>query len=78
VTCGQEALNGEIATISEAITRTRSRIVQSPDRIKRTITTMNDATIEDKKIVTMHEAKARELHVKTNTLLAIEKVCRFK
>jgi kinetochore protein Nuf2 len=76
VACGQEALNGEIATISEAITRTRSRIVQSPDRIKRTITTMNSAAIEDKKTVTMHEAKARELQGKINAILAIEKVRR--
>jgi hypothetical protein len=74
VACGQEALNGEIATISEAITRTRSRIVQSPDRIRRTITTMTSATVEDRKTVTMHEAKARELQGKINALLAIEKV----
>ena len=72
--CHQEALNGEMATISEAITRTRSRIVQSPDRIKRTILTMNSAAIEDKKTLTIHEAKARELQGKINALLAIEKV----
>lgn len=72
----KEALNGEIASVSEAMTRTRSRIVQSPDRIKRTITTMSSAAIEDKKTVTMHEAKARELQAKINALLIVEKDIR--
>lgn len=72
----KEALNGEIVTISDAITRTRSRIVQSPDRIKRTIITMTSATVEDRKTVAMHEAKARELQGKINALLAIEKDIR--
>jgi kinetochore protein Nuf2 len=48
--------------------------VQSPDRIKRTIITMNSAAIEDKKTVAMHEVKTRELQAKINALLAIEKV----
>lgn len=37
---------------------------------------MNSAAIEDKKTVTMHEAKARELQGKINAILAIEKVRR--
>lgn len=36
---------------------------------------MNSAAIEDKKIVAMHEVKARELQAKINAMLAIEKVC---
>jgi len=37
---------------------------------------MSTAAIEDKKTVTLHEAKARELQVKINALLSIEKVDR--
>ncbi|KAJ6611798.1 Nuf2 family-domain-containing protein [Mycena sp. CBHHK59/15] len=72
----KEALNGEIASISEAITRTRSRIVQSPERIKRTITTMNTTVIEDKQTVALHEAKVRDLQAKNNALSNIEKDVR--
>jgi len=73
----QEVLNGEITSISDAVTRSRSRIVQSPERIKRTISTMSSTAIEDKKIVTLHETKARDLQAKINALLNIEKACHF-
>jgi kinetochore protein Nuf2 len=69
----QEALNGEIVSISEAMTRTRSRIVQSPERIKRTITTMSTTAVEDKQTVALHETKARDLQAKINALSSIEK-----
>ncbi|KAG6910904.1 hypothetical protein DXG01_006587 [Tephrocybe rancida] len=72
----REALNGEIASVSDTITRTRSRIVQSPERIKRTITTMSSTATEDKKTVAMQEAKARDLQIKINALLNIEKDVR--
>ncbi|KAG6811487.1 hypothetical protein H0H92_007179 [Tricholoma furcatifolium] len=72
----KEALNGEIASISDAVTRTRSRIVQSPERIKRTITTMSSTAVEDKRAVAMQEAKARDLQAKINALLNIEKDVR--
>ncbi|GLB35199.1 putative nuf2 family protein [Lyophyllum shimeji] len=72
----KEALNGEIASVSDAITRTRSRIVQSPERIKRTITAMSTTAVEDKKTVAMQEAKARDLQAKINALLNIEKDLR--
>ncbi|RDB21520.1 putative kinetochore protein NUF2 [Hypsizygus marmoreus] len=72
----KEALNAEIASMSDTITRTRSRIVQSPERIKRTITTMSTTAVEDKKTVTMQEAKARDLQAKINALLNIEKDIR--
>jgi kinetochore protein Nuf2 len=70
----QEALNGEIASVTDGVSRTRSRIVQSPERIKRTIATMGSTAIEDKKTVAMHEAKARVLQAKVTALLNIEKV----
>ncbi|KAJ7273400.1 Nuf2 family-domain-containing protein [Mycena rebaudengoi] len=72
----KEALNGEVASISDAMTRTRSRIVQSPERIKRTITTMTSTAIEDKQMVAMHETKARDLQAKINALSNIEKDVR--
>jgi hypothetical protein len=70
----QEALHGEIRSVEDAIARTRARIVQSPERIKKTISIMSTTAIEDKKTVTMHEAKARDLQAKINALLNIEKV----
>ena len=70
----KEALNDEIKSIEEAITRTRARIVQSPERIKKTISIMSTTAMEDKKTVMMHETKARDLQTKINALLNIEKV----
>ncbi|KAJ6606657.1 Nuf2 family-domain-containing protein [Mycena vulgaris] len=72
----KEVLNGEIASISDAMTRTRSRIVQSPERIKRTITTMSTTAAEDKQTVALHEAKSRDLQAKINALSNIEKDVR--
>ena len=71
---GQEALNVEIASVSDSINRTQSRIVQSPERIKRTISAMSSTATEDKKTVMMQEIKARDLQTKINALLNIEKV----
>jgi len=70
----QEALHGEIRSVEDAIARARARIVQSPERIKKTISIMSTTALEDKKTVTMHEAKARDLQAKINALLTIEKV----
>ncbi|KAG6841203.1 hypothetical protein C0991_000865 [Blastosporella zonata] len=72
----KEAFNGEILSVSDTITRTRSRIVQSPERIKRTITTMTSTAAEDKKTSTMLEAKTRDLQAKVSALLNIEKDVR--
>ncbi|KAF8964092.1 Nuf2 family-domain-containing protein [Flammula alnicola] len=71
-----EALNGEIKSVEDAITRTRARIVQSPERIKKTISIMSTTAMEDKKTVAMHEAKARDLQAKINALHNIEKDVR--
>jgi len=70
----KEALHGEIRSIEDAIARTRARIVQSPERIKKTISIMSTTAMEDKKTVTVHESKARDLQAKINALLNIEKV----
>ncbi|KAL0947262.1 hypothetical protein HGRIS_013383 [Hohenbuehelia grisea] len=72
----KDVLNNEIANLSDAVVRTRSRIVQSPERIKRTIVTMGSTASEEKRVVAMHEGKARDLHAKINALLSIEKDLR--
>ncbi|KAF8185055.1 Nuf2 family-domain-containing protein [Mycena galopus ATCC 62051] len=72
----KEILNSEIASTSETIARTRSRIVQSPERMKKNITQMSSTAIEDKQTVAMHEAKARDLQAKINAFSNIEKDVR--
>ncbi|KAI0822657.1 Nuf2 family-domain-containing protein [Trametes gibbosa] len=64
----------EMATSTENINRTRSRIVQSPERIKRSISTMGHTAAEEKRAVTTNEAKTRDLQTKIAALLNIEKV----
>lgn len=59
---------------TETISRTRARIVQSPERIKRTIVSMGSTAVEDKRTVALHEAKARDLQAKITALFNIEKV----
>jgi len=61
---------------TDSISRTRSRIVQSPERIKRVIVTMTTTAIEDKRTVTLHEGKARDLQAKITALFNIEKDIR--
>ncbi|KAH7927702.1 hypothetical protein BV22DRAFT_1031466 [Leucogyrophana mollusca] len=72
----KEALNSETATAMDSISRTRSRIVQSPERIKRNISVMGATAIEDKRSVAIHEAKARDLQAKISALSNIEKDVR--
>ncbi|KAI9569099.1 Nuf2 family-domain-containing protein [Boletus coccyginus] len=69
----KENINSDISLLLDNIQRTRSRIVQSPERIKRNITTMGATSIEDKKTLAMHEAKARDLQAKIAVLTNIEK-----
>jgi kinetochore protein Nuf2 len=57
-------LNGELKVVDAAIARTRARIVQSPERIKRSIpSTMSTSALEEKKAIVMHETKTRNLQV---------------
>ena len=72
-----ESINSEIALLMDSNSRTRSRIVQSPERIRRNIVTMGTTAIEDKKTVALHEAKARDLQAKISALVNIEKVIPF-
>jgi len=72
----KEALNGELKVVDATVARTRSRIVQSPERIKRSISTMSTSALEEKKAVAMHDTKARNLQTKMNALHNIEKDVR--
>lgn len=63
--------------LSDGVLSTRSRIVQSPERIKRNIVTMGAAALEDKKVVSINETKTRDLQTKISTLVRVEKVCTF-
>lgn len=73
----QDAILNELSVLSDAVSSTRSRIVQSPERIKRNIVTMSAATLEDKKIIGTNETKTRDLQAKINILFQVEKVCGF-
>jgi len=70
----QEPLNNELAMVADTIQRSRSRIVQSPERIKRTISTMSSTVLEERRTVTLHDAKARDLQTKINGVLSAERV----
>ena len=66
-----------MSILSDAVLSTRSRIVQSPERIKRNIVTMSATALEDKKVFSTNEAKTRDLQAKISILLHVEKVCGF-
>ncbi|KAL6309187.1 Nuf2 family-domain-containing protein [Sparassis latifolia] len=72
----KESVNDQINMEMDSINRTRSRIVQSPERIKRNIVTMGATASEDKKTVATHETKIRDLQAKIAALLNIEKEVR--
>lgn len=72
----KESVNSETTLLLDTISRTRSRIVQSPERLRRNITTMGAAAVEDKKMIIQQEAKARDLHAKITALSNIEKDLR--
>lgn len=64
-----------MANTNESVQRTQARIVQSPDRIRKRISQMTLDAADDKRNIALNEAKARDLQVKVNALLTIEKVC---
>ncbi|KAI1790724.1 Nuf2 family-domain-containing protein [Ganoderma leucocontextum] len=72
----KEKVTSEMDTVTENISRTRSRIVQSPERIKRDIHTMGSNAAEEKRTVAANETKTRDLQAKIAALLNIEKDVR--
>lgn len=67
-------MTSEMDTLTDNISRTRSRIVQSPERIKRDIHSMGNSAAEEKRTVAANETKTRDLQAKIAALLNIEKV----
>ncbi|KAI0798117.1 Nuf2 family-domain-containing protein [Abortiporus biennis] len=72
----KETLQAEAEQFNDGISRVRSRIVQSPERIRRNIITMGSTASEDKKTLNMHEAKIRDLQTRMAVLQNIEKDVR--
>lgn len=73
----KEAIHAQLTNSHEEIARLKSRIVQSPERIKRTITTMGNSAAEDKYTLNELESKIRDLQAKGSALQAIEKDVRL-
>ncbi|EIN07643.1 hypothetical protein PUNSTDRAFT_135161 [Punctularia strigosozonata HHB-11173 SS5] len=63
----------QVISLESAVDRTKARIVQSPERIKRTITVMSHDVHEEKRVVAANEAKSRDLQAKINMISTIEK-----
>ncbi len=70
----QQVLIQELSQINSSITSTRSRIVQSPERIKKNIVDMAALIGEEKKVVSAHEGRTRELDAKLDALSGFEEV----
>ena len=70
----QKSLDTETALAADGVTRVRSRVVQSPERKRRNISTMRDSAAEDKKTHLALLEKQRELRVKVAALKNIAKV----
>ncbi|KAF7311680.1 hypothetical protein MKEN_01071600 [Mycena kentingensis (nom. inval.)] len=69
----KENLNAEVQAMMGSLATARNRIVQSPERMKRTITQMTSTAKADKETIALHESKARDLQAKIAALSNIEK-----
>ncbi|KAH9967904.1 Nuf2 family-domain-containing protein [Russula dissimulans] len=69
----KEAIYVEAARATDGVARIRARVVQSPDRMRRTITTMGNTANEDKRTYISRRAIIDELQPKVSALLNIEK-----
>ncbi|EPQ54245.1 hypothetical protein GLOTRDRAFT_139579 [Gloeophyllum trabeum ATCC 11539] len=72
----KDNLNKEISVVVESISHKRSRIVQSPERIKRNVASMRATAAEDKQTLAANEAKIRDLKIKINVIMNIDKEIR--
>ena len=70
----QKGLDTETSIAADGVTRVRSRIVQSPERKRRNISTMRDSASEDKRTHIALLERQRELRVKVAALKNIAKV----
>lgn len=60
--------------VTDGINAMRSRIVQSPERIRNQISEMGTFTAEEKKAVAANEIKFRDLKIKLDALGRFEEV----
>ena len=70
----QKGLDTQAAIAADSVSRVRSRVVQSPERKRRNISTMRDSAAEDKKVQMSLLERQRELRVKVAALKNIAKV----
>ena len=64
----------EVQLVRNSILSIKSRIVQSPDRIKKHISEMGFMAQEERMIVSNNESKSRELKSKLDALNVFEQV----
>lgn len=70
----QENLGKDIALVTSQVNATRSRIVQSPDRIRKYISEMSIQAREERATIAAAESKSRELKTKLDALSIFEQV----
>ena len=64
----------EVSLVSAAVNSARSRIVQSPDRIKKHISEMGILAQDERIVIAANETKTRDLKVKLDALNGFEQV----
>ncbi|KAN0105253.1 Nuf2 family domain containing protein [Russula decolorans] len=69
----KESVCADAALATDGVARVRARVVQSPERIRRTITSMGNTANEDKRAYVSRQATIDELQAKVSALLNIEK-----
>ncbi|KAH9977227.1 Nuf2 family-domain-containing protein [Lactifluus volemus] len=69
----KESICADAALATDGVSRVRARIVQSPERIRRTISAMGSTANEDKRAFLSRQATIDELQSKVSALLNIEK-----
>lgn len=72
----QENILRDVELVTTSINSTRSRIVQSPDRIKKHISEMGIMAQDERMIIASTENKSRDLKVKLDALNSFEQVRR--
>lgn len=68
-------IQDEIGVALDTNARTKARIVQSPERLKRIIATMGENVLEERRNISANEAKARALKTKLDVLVGFQQVC---
>ncbi|KAI9450939.1 Nuf2 family-domain-containing protein [Lactarius psammicola] len=69
----KKGLDTQTAIAADGVSRVRSRVVQSPERKRRNISTMRDSVAEDKKAQMSLLERQRELRIKVTALKNIAK-----